>query len=103
MEDKTWASTRWSWILPEKLQPFRSTKLMSHGRVFFSRTRSACILTGCAKRSRSTIAAKAMLGLTGRSEERRVGKECVITCRSRWSPYHKKKNIAYDYLCHNQH
>src|SRR3546814_15682081 len=26
-----------------------------------------------------------------RSEERRVGKECVSTCRSRWSPYHSKK------------
>src|SRR3546814_19162058 len=25
---------------------------------------------------------------TKRSEERRVGKECVSTCRSRWSPYH---------------
>src|SRR3546814_11814079 len=25
------------------------------------------------------------------SEERRVGKECVRTCRSRWSPYHEKK------------
>src|SRR3546814_20697356 len=24
----------------------------------------------------------------GRSEERRVGNECVSTCRSRWSPYH---------------
>src|SRR3546814_19069331 len=24
----------------------------------------------------------------GRSEERRVGKECGSTCRSRWSPYH---------------
>src|SRR3546814_14194574 len=27
-----------------------------------------------------------------RSEERRVGKECVSTCRSRWSPYHEKQN-----------
>src|SRR3546814_19061992 len=27
-----------------------------------------------------------------RSEERRVGKECVSQCRSRWSPYHLKKN-----------
>src|SRR3546814_13334204 len=27
-----------------------------------------------------------------RSEERRVGKECVSTCRSRWSPYHQNKN-----------
>ena len=26
--------------------------------------------------------------LLKRSEERRVGKECVTTCRSRWSPYH---------------
>src|SRR3546814_4954384 len=28
------------------------------------------------------------LFLSERSEERRVGKECVSTCRSRWSPYH---------------
>src|SRR3546814_14249796 len=27
-------------------------------------------------------------GSMKRSEERRVGKECGITCRSRWSPYH---------------
>src|SRR3546814_2964516 len=27
-------------------------------------------------------------GTQGRSEERRVGKECVSTCRSRWSPNH---------------
>src|SRR3546814_18513720 len=36
------------------------------------------------------------LGVTGlaaaRSEERRVGKACVSTCRSRWSPYHQKKH-----------
>src|SRR3546814_12513583 len=30
--------------------------------------------------------------LLARSEERRVGKACVGTCRSRWSPYHKKTN-----------
>src|SRR3546814_19291867 len=28
--------------------------------------------------------------IPARSEERRVGKECVSTCRSRWSPYHSK-------------
>ena len=27
-------------------------------------------------------------GYVARSEERRVGKECRIGCRSRWSPYH---------------
>src|SRR3546814_18542322 len=37
-----------------------------------------------------------------RSEERRVGKECVSTCRSRWSPYHSKKNtkITQLYMMH---
>ena len=29
-----------------------------------------------------------MYGRECRSEERRVGKECTTTCRSRWSPYH---------------
>src|SRR3546814_14540846 len=28
-----------------------------------------------------------VMAYVGRSEERRVGKECVSTCRSRWSPY----------------
>src|SRR3546814_7113793 len=49
---------------------------------------------GCAsnraRRSRSTCATSAR-SPGGRSEERRVGKECVSTCRSRWSPYHSKK------------
>src|SRR3546814_18799019 len=36
-----------------------------------------------------TALAKLRDGLrSNRSEERRVGKECVSTCRSRWSPYH---------------
>src|SRR3546814_12074141 len=33
-------------------------------------------------------APRELLWMLGRSEERRVGKECVSTCRSRWSPYH---------------
>src|SRR3546814_16548834 len=47
----------------------------------------------------ATATEAAVLGVTGslilsalqRSEERRVGKECVSTCRSRWSPSHSKK------------
>src|SRR3546814_16770712 len=31
---------------------------------------------------------KNIVGVVLRSEERRVGKECVSTCRSRWSPHH---------------
>src|SRR3546814_17672282 len=44
--------------------------------------------------------------LSGRSEERRVGKVCFSTCRSRWSPYTYKKTDIYakcafisNYLC----
>src|SRR3546814_18836381 len=49
------------------------------------------------KGQRSLRIAKRERGLSrsaqraARSEERRVGKGCVSTCRSRWSPYHKKK------------
>src|SRR3546814_12852617 len=34
-----------------------------------------------------------------RSEERRVGKECVSKCRSRWSPYHSKTNMTSETTC----
>src|SRR3546814_9249606 len=40
-----------------------------------------------AEHPRGQLACRA-LRTRGRSEERRVGKECVRTCRSRWSPYH---------------
>src|SRR3546814_11552695 len=33
-----------------------------------------------------------LLSVLNRSEERRVGQECVSTCRSRWSPFHSKQN-----------
>src|SRR3546814_14210805 len=33
-----------------------------------------------------------------RSEERRVGKEWVSTCKSRWSPYHRKKTTQYQII-----
>src|SRR3546814_11774520 len=43
-----------------------------------------------AGRSRScySVALDGYAASNFRSEERRVGKECVSTCRSRWSPYH---------------
>src|SRR3546814_10945835 len=40
-------------------------------------------------------AAVALADRMDRSEERRVGQECVSTCRSRWSPDHSKNNILY--------
>src|SRR3546814_20063328 len=38
--------------------------------------------------ARERIVISCKLKPKGRSEERRVGKECVSTCRSRWAPYH---------------
>src|SRR3546814_14772704 len=35
-----------------------------------------------------------------RSQERRVGKECISTCRPRWSPYHQKKKPTKTHLPH---
>src|SRR3546814_11265262 len=40
------------------------------------------------------VALRSRDGARVRSEERRVGKECVSTCSSRWSPYHSKKKIV---------
>src|SRR3546814_20817948 len=40
---------------------------------------------------RATLIPKQMGRVALRSEERRVGNECVSTCRSRWAPYHYKK------------
>src|SRR3546814_20323817 len=47
---------------------------------------------GVASRCLSALEGKAC-EISERSEERRVGKECVSTCQSRWAPYNlKKKN-----------
>src|SRR3546814_3386564 len=43
---------------------------------------------GLGARRVQRFAAGGLVGQLVRSEERRVGKECVSTCRSRWSPYH---------------
>src|SRR3546814_16357446 len=42
---------------------------------------------GAASKKKSRNPHVQLMG-SGRSEERSVGKECVSTCRSRWSPYH---------------
>src|SRR3546814_9547316 len=43
---------------------------------------------GCREPSAPGCATNGRRRCSSRSEERRVGKECVSTCRSRWSPYH---------------
>src|SRR3546814_2837107 len=53
-----------------------------------SSTSSAATSARRTGRSNFTIDQTTSGSTTARSEERRVGKECVSTCRSRWSPYH---------------
>src|SRR3546814_16547824 len=52
------------------------------------RNADAIILAQEDQRHRRSLERGPARGVERRSEERRVGKECVSTCRSRWSPYH---------------
>src|SRR3546814_12093076 len=67
------------------LQPY-IILLMTH--TIFST--SMFFVVGCLYKLRlKNVLSRNRLTYSGlRSEERRVGKECVSTCRSRWSPYH---------------
>src|SRR3546814_3681289 len=56
--------------LRHNLAGFWSRRITVEHRFVYSVTDEALLIAAC------------------RSEERRVGKECVSTCRSRWSPYH---------------
>src|SRR3546814_14491837 len=64
-------------------------------RVVFERVQVLDALHCSQERSRMAGLAQrlggSVAGWDARSEERRVGKECVSTCRSRWSPHHYKK------------
>src|SRR3546814_15382680 len=73
----------------------RELQLASHAYSAEPLTASAIALKALSLTGESKIERQwSLLELAGkltrrnRSEERRVGKECVSTCRSRWSPYH---------------
>src|SRR3546814_18354366 len=51
---------------------------------------------GMANDVRQFVVVEWTLRLGIRSEERRVGKECVSTCRSRWPPSHKKNKTRHN-------
>src|SRR3546814_4299572 len=84
MRISDWSSDVCSSDLP-KVKRFAYTGLMTCGTCGptvtaesrFNRFGSEYVYYHCTKRR-----------LPRRSEERRVGKECVSTCRSRWAPYH---------------
>src|SRR3546814_9827770 len=77
MRISDWSSDVCSSDLPTTMTPRRRSARASR-----QRGRSSPISTsGASAHRRARRSSK-------RSEERRVGKECVSTCRSRWSPYH---------------
>src|SRR3546814_19400374 len=54
---------------------------------------SVSVVSGATLERQQAVTFQDFAKLVPGSEERRVGTECVSTCRSRWSPYHyKKKN-----------
>src|SRR3546814_19112905 len=64
-----------------------------HGTIWSVERNSFAFLEIECVREPANSVAMFKLNLQRRSEERRVGKECVSTCRSRWSPYNDKKKI----------
>src|SRR3546814_15956782 len=90
------------WQLADSIRnqvTFREYNLLEHPRslgqfdvvfcrnvlIYFDQPTKTKVLAGIADQ----LVPDGTLFLGGaRSEERRVGKECVSTCRSRWSPYH---------------
>src|SRR3546814_21075002 len=75
-------------------QPRFRSKAPSGHFLFGSRGIGDILRPGVGRGDRRHVAARAFpdeFPDRRRSEERRVGKECVSTCRSRWSPYHQKK------------
>ena len=73
--------------------PLASFRVFVPNEVFpvsYRRGRTAHLDVTGARHDAIAHALEEQLGVVpvARSEERRVGKECTATCRSRWSPYH---------------
>src|SRR3546814_11532224 len=90
---------------------FRSPQVVSPSRrtAGLSSSPLSCSSTTTRSRRSASLVASHLRSVwprslpTGRSEERRVGKECVSTCRSRWSTYHYKKNSQHTTHIVNNH
>src|SRR3546814_18245076 len=83
-----WRGHRWAHLMADTLDELHdfAARLGIPRRAFQDKTSGAHYDVTAQLRERAIA-----LGAMPRSAERRVGKECVSTCRSRWSPYNKKK------------
>src|SRR3546814_17378618 len=66
---------------------FQQFNLFPHMNVLDNLT-MAPVMLGRMNKAQAQESAETLLERVGRSEERRVGKECVSTCRYRWEPDH---------------
>src|SRR3546814_12850462 len=73
--------------LPDPIGEIRDMRYMPSG-IQVGKMRVPLGVVGIIYESRPNVTIDAASLCLKRSEERRVGKECVSTCRSRWSPYH---------------
>src|SRR3546814_10366421 len=85
MRISDWSSDVCSSDLRPDPEPFRELAARAHNSEHGLSLHSSMLMR------KTNGQAKCLRAGSRRSEERRVGKECVSTCRSRWSPYHKKK------------
>src|SRR3546814_10898606 len=65
-----------------------SSDLQLHRGDFIDGAHNVVLIGGPGTGKTHIATALGVQAVEHRSEERRVGKECVSTCRSRWSPYH---------------
>src|SRR3546814_11207251 len=82
-----------SYVFSSDLHTVKQPVEPAIGRLLAHRTSFIWSAASAVRNSRKYGFAAAVIAssVPNRSEERRGGKECVSTCRSRWSPYHYRK------------
>src|SRR3546814_16959478 len=104
MRISDWSSDVCSSDLQALIQPLLAalrTRLAPeiHKAFGFRATRIERYLIGCYDESDRGFFRAHRDNTSKRSEERRVGTECVSTGRSRWSQYHSKNTLNYNHIC----
>src|SRR3546814_19294186 len=85
-----WMRSRLTGMTMPVLRPEVGTMKVNKSMRLTAAVTAVALLSGCGIFKGKSGPKTPVVG-DRRSEERRVGKECVHTCRYRWSPYHYKK------------
>src|SRR3546814_12560290 len=74
-----------------KCTALRQAKKTQSSQIMFVGISFTGLMTPTRVRNSRNTCSRWKYCVSSRTDERSVGKECVRTCRSRWSPYHEKK------------